>query len=320
MKWRFGPEWPGDGGQAVSISADQQPTQTEKIGEILRGIMEQTRPTFKDFEGYRAEAVLIQDEQAVKRRYSVAAEKEESAEGMEPAVAYLLPTLFPTRKETFAFLANEFDDKFNGTDVALCVRNSQNDEDMIFSVDVTTATNPEHIKKKFERSAKRDWASRIKYCLHDNKRWAEESAPHFVLGMSPASQDRLLNSFIIKDDVRLDSRKKDADSDFIILSEMREQVLMQLSFLRFVNKKGDRGEQIAKLENLLPAINSSLCHNLKVDTNLPEKKWIETFQKRYDDRTKELGYKDNVYKNIIKEARQMFLRSRGQIVVQAASA
>ena len=288
--------------------------------EILHRAMLRARPSFKDFEGAPrySEAELWKDKgwlawkNAQIENNGEHSSSDVYARDMEPILVYILndEKLFPTR-ESFSFWASEYDDKRNGTDAVFGVQNRKTKEGMAFSVDVTTDTLVSEVKEKFRKSFDvYQGKSYIKYCIHKDKRWREPNAPHFVLGMSPASQDKALSKIIITDG-ELKGRERDADSNFIVLSEIKEQISLHLAILSKKPKTDTVKQMIDNLGDLLPAVYSALSSTLGIKSSeYPSKKECEeAFQKKYSKKREELARFDDVYRNIINVAIQ---RARGK--------
>ena len=200
--------------------------------EILYTAMYDTQPSFRDFRGIEGypRRMLEDDEAKLQKRIDSFSDtsEDEASRIAEPIITYLLENnLLLPRMNSFAFLAHDYDDKINGTDVVFGV--SKNDEDpLVFSIDVATDTEPTRINEKFYNTYNLNGGvSYVKYCKHDDKRWREPLAPHIVLGMSPASLKKALEKIQLNNNNELGPRNPDRISDFIILSEFKEQLLLQ---------------------------------------------------------------------------------------------
>lgn len=291
---------------------DLTPMERRKMS--LSAAMHKMKPEIKDFKGargYKFTDELERDEAWLRSKNSTFVDNEDTEEArqMESMLAYVLGDirLFPTRKGSFAFLASDYDDKRNGVDVVFGIRNKNNDEFTVFSVDAATGTHPANIQDKFDKSfdKRQGKTSVIKYCSYLDRKWKEHDAPHFVLGISPASQDNLMNHIIFDGD-NLKGREEDADTDFMILSEMCEQIFMQLSDNRLPSDDKARG----KLSNLLSAIIPALLANLNIDGGLPKDEKDKLLNERYKMRSDRLKKKDAVYNNIISAAKQRAFRNK----------
>ena len=291
--------------------------------EVLYHAMYSAQPQFKDFRGYDGfpRRMLESDQDWLSRKYSDIADSMPSesdddwARYMEPVLTYILgsETLIPSR-ETFSFLAHDYDDKRNGTDIVFGVENNKTNENMVFSVDVATGTLLKNIQNKFQNSIdKHSGTSYVKYCMHKDQRWREPEAPHFILGMSPASQDKTVDKIIVTNG-ELKGREKDPDSDFLILSEIREEIYMQLAILRNGPKTDAAERQMERLDNLIPAINTGLYQSLGINSkDYPTKEErTQAFNKLYIMKSNELMRKDDVYKNIVYEAKRRRNLARGK--------
>lgn len=303
-------KFPGEGGDRL-----------DEKKETLSRAMYNAQPTFDDFRncpGYskltlRDDRIYLDKKNKKNYDNERVSSDDEFAYYMEPIVAYALntETLLPTR-ENFSFLASDYDDKINGTDVVFGVKNKKTNEPTIFSVDVATDTAPLFIQKKFRRSLdEHDGSANIKYCMYKDKKWSEPKAPHFILGMSPASQNKAMDKIIITNG-ELKGRENDFDSDFILLSEIREQINMHLAILKNRPKTDSSEQMIAKLGDLVPAIRMGLYRTLGINnTDYPSKEEREqVFEKKYFQKKEQFSRFDNVYGNIISVARQRTLGAK----------
>ena len=235
----------------------------------------------------------------------------------EPVLTLILndDRLFPTR-ESFAHIASEYDDECKGTDVVLCV----NDKDggrMMFSMDVSTGTKNENVAGKFDTSEKYNMVADIHYCLHGRERWSSYGAPHFIVGMSPASLQKAMEKVRVGNSNNgTIGREPDPDSDFIVLSEMWEQTKMQLAILKNDSTENDGSEEtaqkqkmIAQLSSLGAAIKGSLMKKLDIDDdkNLPKEERLSKLSEAYSAKVDEQVKKDAVYANIMAEAKRRCL-------------
>ncbi len=309
--------YPSDGGIAL-----------EKKWKVLRRAMYSAQPVFRDFTGYPGypEGKLLANQRRLNAkignialRGDGASSTDDAARNLEPILAYILNTgaLLPSR-ENFSFLASEYDDKFNGTDIVFGVQNNKTNENMVFSVDVATGTLPKNIQAKFENSIDRhDGVSVIDYCRYKDQRWREEDAPHFILGMSPASHDKAFEKINIKNGI-LKSREKDLDTDFIVLSEIKEQIEMQLNILKKRPRTESIESRIAKLRNLRPAIITGLYRTLGIDAKsfASSEERNKAFTEKYEAKSKELRSFDSVYKNIFHESNRRENYSRGKDILE----
>ncbi|MBR3236192.1 hypothetical protein IKF92_00715 [Candidatus Saccharibacteria bacterium] len=280
----------------------------EKKG-VLRRAMLSARPDFDDFYGYRGfpDGMLKDDKERLKKRLAEDREKgnaksnDEFAKNMEPLLTYILndERLLPTR-DSFSFLASVYDDKLNGTDVVFGVQDSKKDFFVTFGADAATGTDIDNISKKFDNSFSwHDGTSYIKYCLHDDRRWRDRQAPHFVLGMSPASENNAFGHILINND-QLIGREEDFDADFIILSEIHEEIFMCLDMLE--GKKGENSlKRVEKLKRLIPAVNMGirrvLSFNAKEYPDSTERQ--NALFKKYQEKIAEMKQYDAVYENIM---------------------
>ena len=212
-------------------------------------------------------------------------------------------------------MASDYDDKRNGTDIVFGVKNLKTDSHTVLSIDVATGTLLKNIQGKFYNSFNiHNGTSYVKYCMHNDQRWREPDAPHFILGMSPASQNKAVDKIIIKNG-ELKGRETDLDSDFILLSEIREQIQMQLAILK--NDPSDASAQrITKLNNLMPAITTGLYRTLEINSSNYHSKEdrSQAFKEKYALKNREISRSDKVYNNIVTIARQ---RARGAKALQA---
>ena len=225
----------------------------------------------------------------------------------EAVIAYALnDVILPTRKSSYSFLASDYDDKINQTDVVFCV-NDNNDTDIFhtFAIQVATTTSPEKTKQKFDKSADGKGApamtKRIKYCKRGNKKWKEPAAPHFIIGMMPSELIAAVNKFKFENE-QLVGREEDPNTDFKILSELREQIKMQRTYLKNNPMKSDSSETRDEiLKNLNSAVSFGLYKVLGINRT-PKEQRKELFDEKYKQAVL-ANCKDTVYVNIINEAR-----------------
>ena len=293
----------GDGGTPLS-----------KKKEILNRAMYNFQPTFRDFRGHPKfpNWMLNKDKDYVYDRLNEhlndGEQKDEYAEHMEAILAFILnsPSLFKT-KETFAFPASTYDDLANGTDVVFGIKDNKTGGKTVFSIDAATGTNVESIQKKFKTSiVEHDGTSRIKYCLHGKEKWSEPEATHLILGMSPASQDKAVSNIPIAANGEIVGRGEDLDTDFIILSEIKEQISMQLAIFRDKQKSDSTKQRISNLKGTLNAVTTALNYTLGIQQSdfASEEEYQKVREQRYTQKSKEMWSRDEVYKNILNEARR----------------
>ena len=108
-------------------------TLLEEKKETLYRAMYSAQPSFDDFKGYTgySNGMLRSDKEWLDEKSASIYNSEwkdaddDFARYMEPVVTYILnrEELLPTR-DNFAFLASEYDDKRNGTDVVFGVENN----------------------------------------------------------------------------------------------------------------------------------------------------------------------------------------------------
>lgn len=280
---------------------------------ILRKAMYSAQPVLSDFLGYPdfPENKILADQKYLNAKIgnialgAQSSSDDDYARDMEPILTYILNTgvLLPSRTN-FSFLASDYDDKFNGTDIVFGVQNKKTKDNMLFSVDVATGTLLKSIQSKFENSLDRhDGVSNIDYCIYKDQRWSETDTPHFILGMSPASQDKAFEKIRIENG-ELKGRDEDLDTDFIVLSEIKEQIEMQLSILVKKPRIESIENRIAKLSDLMPAIGSGLYRTLGINasdfSSKVERKKV--FTEKYNQKANKLLPLDDVYKNIVYES------------------
>ena len=293
----------------------------EEKAEILSELMYRTQPDFEDFRGEKgfSDYDLRNDQRKLddkNRRDAVrrGAIGDRYAKEAEPIVTFALnhDSFLPSR-DTFSYLASEFDDKINGTDVVLGIERKDHRGHTVFSVDVATGTNAGSISEKFRVSERNYWAARINYCIRDNRRWSEAEAPHFILGMMPASLDRAMDHVRIGDGTLV--REPDATTDFILASEMYEQINMQIADIETGYQDELAERQLSKLKEIRPAVKMKLYKlcNVKGDTKEAR---AEDFAVKYA-KNKQRMRGDLVYRNIIDEVRHRNDRNNGRKVTAA---
>ena len=301
----------------------KEPTLQEKKN-IVHMAMYRNQPTFDDFVGFDgySKREINEDKQKLESKIrrieknSYTESNDEFAHDMEPILTYLLQDRFimPTR-EHFSFLASEYDDKFRGTDIVFGVRNRETNKCTAFAVDVATGTNEKNINGKFRKSFdEHGGVANLKYCMYKDERWEEKSAPHFVLGMSPGSQNQAMDRVVIKNG-ELKGHEEDPIYNFMLLSEMREQAYLHLAFLK--NKlpvyRKTTEKQVAKIVDLLGAIHGGLYRVFKINEKShpdPEER-RQFFEQKYQSTRAAVLRADKVYANIVNETDQRRKRLLG---------
>ena len=303
----------------------------EEKATILQKAMYRAQPTFDDFRGCPGYSndMLGRDAQKLKEKEARIARNNKGKSGeawsdrwsvqAEPILTYVMNTdSFLSTRDSFAFLAHEYDDKYNGTDIVFCVM-GKDKRYMTFSVDVATGTSSDNIRKKFDESAQSHggtppMAAYVKYCVHGGRHWKESEAPQFILGMMPSRLDDATGAVDIKEGL-IAGREADPKTDFKLLSEMREQIIMQLAILK--NEKNPANEsRMNKLRELISAVNTRLAEicGVKGDTN---EERIADYGRKYKKMMGQMR-EDLVYKNIVDEAIRRTNMARGKKVRNAA--
>ena len=299
----------------------------EEKAEILREAMLMNQPNFEDFMGEPgfSRGMLERDERSLDaKRAKMRERKSDEVAGdryagdAEPIVAYVLNSeRFLQTRDNFAYLASEFDDKMNGVDVVFGVEKKDHSGDMVMAVDVATGTNAKSIKGKFEKHAENDWLTEVKYCTHDGAKWSEPRAPHFVVGMMPANIDRALDKVQITDETIM--RETDPKTDFMLTSEIYEQIEMELAGVEGRYNDTEELEQVAKLKDLRAAVRAKLYKICQVKGETKEER-AKDFRPKYAKAVREVQG-DLVYRNILIETRERRERydnqRRGNVAMKA---
>ena len=286
--------------------------------EILDRAMRANQPQFIDFKGQPGfsdrmiEECKIELAEKIRRdneknrnnpRAQDAAANDPYSKYSEPLIAYIFndERMLRTRK-TFSFLASEYDDKINGTDIIVGVENKKapDSNPIICAIDASTGTNYKNVMNKFTENSKwhrstPPWCSYAKFCRLSSYCWSDPEALHFTLGIMPSSMDKALDKIEFKDGVIM-GRDADSDTDFMLLSEMREQIVLQKFIISRATHNDYASGQLERLNSLLPAVNTRLrqiCGVNKVD----ESERDAYFKREYEKRKQKSRY-DTVYKNI----------------------
>ena len=317
------------------VSSEEKAHAIAKKSERIHNAIYRLQPKIDDFkkcDGY-PNWMLEQDKKEVSRRSlrhamessgSMAASDRWSRDA-EPILTYVLSSgILPTR-ECFSHLASDYDDLCNGTDIVFGVKTRDKSRFMVFSIDVATGTNNENIAGKFNKSeiARRNtspFAANIKYCKHQDKRWREQEAPHFILGMMPARLDDAVDEIQISDEGIIAGREVNPDykTDFRLLSELYEQIKMQKSILKKNPDDPSSKRRLSDLEDFQHAVISGLYRTLGIDT-LPKEARREAFDIKYKEEVDKAAKKDSVYRNIIAETRRRTKRDLGQRTLKMAT-
>lgn len=321
--------------EKLSINSGEL-SRTEKI-DFLSEMMYKRQPDFPDFRGYRKEGFSGNRLNKAKMRLNKKLDKitmreyetgrtsdDEFAKGAEPLITYVLNEgrLFPSRK-CASYLASEYDDKMNGTDIVLHASKKGSDELMTFSIDVATGTNLKNIQGKFKESGQAHnqgetppWTANAEYCKLGDDRWSVFGAPHFVVGLQPSGVNWALDNIRIEPGENL-AREDDMGTDLMILSELYEQIKMQLSLPS--NRKTDEEtkKRRSDLRDFGSAVLTGLYKVLKMD-QFPKKTQREVFDRIYPNTIEKLKRSDETYKHIIDEAQKLQHRFRGEEAVRAS--
>lgn len=307
----------GEGGDNGELTLEQKK-------KIINELLHREQPTISDFEGAPGYSswMLEEDEREVERITASFGNKDEAGlnnaandgygRDAEAVITYVFnDMIFPTRGASYAFLASEYDDVKNQTDVVLRVNDKGNVKKFYtYAIQIATTTDPKKTREKFDRSANDKGSPAmtkyVKYCKRGDMRWKAPESPHFIVGMMPSRIDDAVEKFRFQNG-ELVGRESDPVTNFKVLSEMHEQIRMQVSHLR--SSSGDATERLAKLDSLSGAVKNGLYRILGI-YQLPQEKWVETFNEKYPDLVDKMRY-DSVYNNIINEARRRTIRFRG---------
>lgn len=296
----------------------------EEKMEILRDAMFRNQPDFDDFRGKPgfSRGMLERDRgKLAAKRTRMHEAREDEASGdryagdAEPLITYILnEESFLKTRDSFAFLTSEFDDKMNGADIVFGVEKKDHSGEMVFAIDVATGTDPAAIEHKIKNIQRHDWMSKVDYCMHDGEYWSEPEAPCFVLGMMPASIDKATDKVRISSETI--AREVDPMTDFMLASEMYEQINMQIRDIdyRYSDEMSER--QISKLKDLRTAVKAKLYKICQVKGETKEER-AKDFELKYPKAMKQVGG-DLVYRNIINEVRKQKNRVSGQMAMKGA--
>lgn len=285
------------------------PEDVEKL-EVLCQVMIASQPEIEGFRGDRhfSNGMLDKSKEELKNKLAEidandatkssedAASEDIYSRVAEPILGYIFSSkersIFRSR-DSIAFLASEYDDVFNGTDIVLAVENKDGGNYITCALDVSTATDAYNVQEKFRRNTKwhgntPPFCSYLKFCSCEGQNWTATAAPHFTLGMMPSRIHDALGKIHVENGI-LAGRDADEATEFKLLSEMREQILMQ--------KKLSPNGYNEILDNLLPAINASLYNICGVEGETKEER-KKDFSEKYK-KMKEKHREDLVYRNII---------------------
>lgn len=237
------------------------------------------------------------------------------AKDAEPLLAYILgdDRMLPTR-DSFAFLASDYDDKVNGVDIVFGVENKDESDYIVCGVDVATGTNRDNIQDKFQAAGQwhgdtPPWCAYVKYCQYDGQYWKEFEAPKFILGMMPSRLDDATEKIQIGNEGMIMGRDTDPATDFKLMSEMYEQIRFQ----RKVIGKDPRGEAdqrlLVTLKSLQLAVSTKLYRVLEVEGEGKEARKAD-FDKKYA-KAKAYYREDLTYRNILDETKHQDSLLRG---------
>ena len=172
----------------------------EEKATILQKAMYRAQPTFDDFRGCPGYSndMLGRDAQKLKEKEARIARNNKGKSGeawsdrwsvqAEPILTYVMNTdSFLSTRDSFAFLAHEYDDKYNGTDIVFCVM-GKDKRYMTFSVDVATGTSSDNIRKdhfqSLPKTSRSVWA-KAKHCVSPYTDSCTESAAFSDLTAAP---------------------------------------------------------------------------------------------------------------------------------------
>ena len=299
---------------------------------ILTQQMYRSQPKINDYcgaPGFSPE-MLRQDRAALDRksRYIERKSAEQAPEDVEndPYGPWAEPTMVAVMRsndfigaeaDTFSYLASEYDDKIQGTDVVFELKDNLG-RASTYSIDVATGTNPQNIKGKFDHSVQNGnptlpYEADIHYCTSKTgTRYIAKGAPHFIVGVQPSLLEKAIDKFNFTADGIPEGREPDPATDFKLLSEMYEQIGMQVAVYQLANKDV-RDSHFAKLGAILGPVERRLMRicGATGDTNdAVRADFNDKYAKLKKEFSGEVFYKhpvgeeikpDKVYKNIIEE-------------------
>lgn len=317
-------------------------TERELKAEVIYDAMYAGQPQFGDFRGRSgySDYALTKDEEKLDLkmqgiyadkmgRFSGAAADDDYAKNAEPVITYALDqrAFSGSQREGFAYLASEYDDKFNGTDVVLGLEKPARDGFYVYAIDVATGTDPRNIAKKVANHASAHgsippWTAYLKYCKEGDARWKEPRAPSFVLGLSPAGLDVAMDSIAMEDGM-LNGWTPNAETEFKLASELKEQIELQRIILKRQPESEEVAEQLKKLSVLGKAVTQKLIRICGVegsDTAELQRDFLTKYpqmKERFMHETRGQTT-DTVYINIMREVARQKSLERGKVVRQSA--
>ncbi len=283
--------------------------------DIMRSRAELSQPDVFHTELRWSEKVTKVDKKYSEMIFCVANKDDRYSQDMEPVLRQILEyqTVFPSVKN-FAFMGSDRDDKIHGTDIVFGIEDKKTKERTVFSIDATTATDKNEIMGKLNESFDGySGVAQIDDCQLEDARWSEPEALHFVLGMSPASQEKAVDRFKLNNG-SIYGREADLASDFIVLSEFWEQIALHEVVLGQKPETESKVKLAKSLEALKGATRSGLVRALGFGMN-DEPPTEEAFEKAYADKKSAMRADDAVYNNICFGAQVKKARLRGQKIV-----
>lgn len=201
-----------------------------------------------------------------------------------------------------AIRATEYDDYKNATDIIYTINTEglfdkeQLDvpDSIVLSVDVTTAKsgkNQQGVDSKFhyigfERPYEIQWTVDIDYCGDPDPVYTEKRAPHFIIGLSENTLHDIAAGIVMDKNNNVVEYDFDKAIDFMVASEMFEQVLMHESNM----PKGANDEHVRKLQALEIIFREKLAHTLGFSSSYDER-----FVDAYFDMQDAMRERDEVY-------------------------
>lgn len=215
-----------------------------------------------------------------------------------------------------AIPSSYFDDQKNGVDL-ICRLPRAHRPELIFSLDVTTASTPQTVSKKFEQSQitpddSPRWCSPIRYYQSGRSKYSLQDVPHFIIGFSSDSCLEALEK--IQPD-RAGGLVFDENPDlrFKILTEIFEQSLHYITSLNLSKNSGSPQKRQAceSAQNNFTSINRLAALELASllglqDFSLKDPDYPQKLGKAYQPKSNTLCETDPAYANIIGENRRLW--------------
>jgi len=315
--------------------------------QILR---DDKAPNIEDFRYYYGRDKLREfKNESMLKVFKIQANENQSTEEDEKSIEGLVYSILDGKaigKGFKAFPGSRYDDIKQGTDIVLFCEVEKSDKPLTYSIDVTTGTSKKTVQSKFASTygSGRNGNSSVRFCRDPKTRkmWDEEEAPHFIIGVSPASVINTVSSgkvFYKEKEGEQGVDIKNVDNIIValsgedykntvlkILAEFHAQIEIQKSLVN--NQENlSQNKKVARRKYLVTLgaqIKERLTGLLGIDKEGKNPNEISAeFSQKFNKKVKELLREDTTFGNIMSEVSNYSYiadRQRGSKTYKAAKA